>query len=932
MKKLCFIIIAITLYLVNSRGITGQTKTVSQNWLKAYEHSHDLDLPDWGPYSKKYNGLSHITSKTDGYRFDLSFAAGYFHRSKMVLPDVTQERDYFIWDVDKDLKYLSYKYQLEWKNQVVCDVVFSEIDDQSRFMTVQFSNNTATAEDVVYNLLASMNYPSQKNGRPILKTLTDCPDDCIWIDGMDYTELNYGSPRYDDNLIYDAFRKGEEYGSGMVNAHALGQDFGKGVGDEVRYSKVNFKGNALLLRYKTNGDSPITLSLNNQQTIVLKPSKSFTTQLIHISPGVKNENQLMFQSPGNECGWILDGMFTGPEESLRKVAFWEEPYHIVPEQIPGPVNNSLLLKYKNTDLYYGILWEGPEHYKVEIYSDKLDQLPAYNNRNIDVPIRHENDKGHFTNILVHGIEVMPFSSTTLNGIVCSGTKEKVIRQLSDFKSQKEKWSNKQKTLFDTRFAESSNDKYGFAMRRMNAVTLNNLVFPIYCEDEYIRHYTPGRRWNSLYTWDLGIIGIGMAELDIQRSINILNTYTNHPSNPNAFVHHGTPAPTQIYQYLEIWNKTNDVEFLKHYYPRLKRYYQFIAGLEGSSITRLPSGLTKTWDYFYNSAGWDDYPPQRWVEANDPDHLICPAVSASHVIRSAKILKMAAQQLGLKDDMKAYNKDIQQTTNALQRYSWDDPSGYFSYVVHNKQGEVTGILRSENGDNMNMGMDGAMPLVAGACTPEQRELLLKKLTDKTRLWTNVGISVDQQAPHANVNAYTNETVWIAHQWFFWKTFLDLGMGQEAWELAQTALDVFSRETNRTYHCWEHYTEKSGLGTGWHQFSGLNAPLINWYNIYFKPGKLYGGFDCWVTKQYFTPDITGAHIEFQLFEQDRSASKTLLVSLRKGNRYRAQLNGQALAFKTITPGTLQFEIPTGMKQYELIIEKQNDFNNLQPTLSN
>lgn len=34
--------------------------------------SHDLSLPVWGPYTKRYSGISHVPAANDGVRFDLS--------------------------------------------------------------------------------------------------------------------------------------------------------------------------------------------------------------------------------------------------------------------------------------------------------------------------------------------------------------------------------------------------------------------------------------------------------------------------------------------------------------------------------------------------------------------------------------------------------------------------------------------------------------------------------------------------------------------------------------------------------------------------------------------------------------------------------------------------------------------------------------------
>ena len=332
-------------------------------------------------------------------------------------------------------------------------------------------------------------------------------------------------------------------------------------------------------------------------------------------------------------------------------------------------------------------------------------------------------------------------------------------------------------------------------------------------------------------------------------------------------------------------------------------------------------MTKTWDYFYNSAGWDDYPPQRWAEHHDTDNRLSPAVSPSHVIRTAKIMIMAANALGLKDDVKAYQKDIERTTKALHKYSWDEASGYFSYVFHDDEGNALDILRMENGENMNMGMDGAAPLYAGACNDQQREALISKLLDKTRLWTKLGISVDQKAPHAYTNAYDNETVWISHQWFFWKALLDLGYGQEAFELANTALKVFSDETNRTYHCWEHYTQTSLLGSGWHQFSGLNAPLVNWYHIYFKPGNIYGGFDFWTTSLDMNDDFSALKMNFELYDLHRSKTKSVIVSMNKDYDYQVTLNGKKVPHKKITDVALEILVPSTRKNNTLEIARIN-----------
>ena len=515
-----FLLIALPL------GMFSQDSKVNHDLIQKYAYSHDLNLPDWGPYSKKYNGISHVTSKEKGYRFDLSFAAGYFHRSKMVIPDVIEERDYFIWDVDPDLKYLSYNYQLEWKDKVTCDVVFSEIDNSSRYITVKYTNNSATRQDVVYNLLASMNYPRQgnsigklKTSEPVLPVHVTLPNNAQWVDGMDYKVLDYATPRFDDNLIYDGFSKGELYGSGLVNARALARNFGVEKGDKVTYTleALNQDDYSVVFRYKNEENEPVIFSaqgiLNTE--LEFQPSKDFSYKTVKLDK--VTSNNLTLTSAKNGTSIILDGFAIVPALDVEKVTFQQEEFTPIPKIIDGPTDNSVLLKYENTNLYYGMVWEGPKHYKVEIHSDKLTGLPQYNNRNIDVAERFENNRGHFTDILVYDIALMPFSKQELNGMVVVGSKAEVEAKIKRFQAEKSDFTKKRDHLYDTRIASNDDNPYSFAMKRMESVMANNLVFPIICQNEYIKHYTPGRRWNSLYTWDVGMIGIGYTEMDIDRA-------------------------------------------------------------------------------------------------------------------------------------------------------------------------------------------------------------------------------------------------------------------------------------------------------------------------------------------------------------------------------------------------------------------------------
>ena len=296
----------------------------------------------------------------------------------------------------------------------------------------------------------------------------------------------------------------------------------------------------------------------------------------------------------------------------------------------------------------------------------------------------------------------------------------------------------------------------------------------------------------------------MLDLDYQRAIENLNAYLSTKDNTtNAFVLHGTPVPMQIFLLFEIWNRSCDINMLKHFYPRVKRMYDYLAGHTPGSKTRSHCNepLICTWDYFYNSGGWDDYPPQ-WERFTYPEkYNVIPAISSSCVIRAAKIMKLLAQVIDEATDI--YDKDIEELTSSLQKYSWDEECGYFSYVNVDKDGNPDGFFRYIDGSNYNMGLDGTSPLIADAVTKEQKNILWEKVQSPEHLWSNAGIStVDVSASYYTPDGYWNGCVWMPHQWLLWKAALNDGMANFAEKIARTALKLWEKETQRDFLWKKH----------------------------------------------------------------------------------------------------------------------------------
>jgi hypothetical protein len=350
----------------------------------------------------------------------------------------------------------------------------------------------------------------------------------------------------------------------------------------------------------------------------------------------------------------------------------------------------------------------------------------------------------------------------------------------------------------------------------------------------------------------------------------------------------------------------------------------MVGREGSSVINpFKTNLLKTWDYFYSSGGWDDYPPQKAVRDSHLESTVSPVITTAHMIRAAKILRKAAIETGRKDDVKTYDNDIEIFSNALQTVAWDKKSGYFSYIVHDSLGNPKYFFCDPlSGENYNMGLDGAYPIFSGICTPQQDSILLDKIFSEEHMWTKAGICVvDKQAPYYRIDGYWNGAVWMPHQWFMWKTMFDLGRTDLAWKIAERALDVWKSETGETYFTYEHWFAKTGRGAGWHQFGALSDPVLIWYSAYFRPGTVTTGFEVWIDSQQFNSDKSNYKATISFDEATEAHRRSIAICMNPKYQYETLVNGKKTEIKSRYSGLLEIDLPASNRSCKLEVKQIN-----------
>lgn len=913
-----------------SQSLTQETRANAdsfENVAKLMASPPDINLPAWGPYTTRYAGISHIPKEDKGLRFDISVFPG-FYRQEVLIPNVRWPSGYHPWNATTNLDYFSNRFQLKWKDEVYSDISFSCVDENTRLIRAVNVNNTDLPQNLVLHYVAYLNYPRNYGYEVVL------PDDGIWINPLDYVEMDYAEPRPKKDLTYDGWFPGEARSSDYVNGRALAKGFGRDAGDRVSYrvDLAQSLGDAtLLVRYRMKAKGQVDFQLKGTVNVQLDlaPADTFSTAQVSLGQIEEGAHTLTLVSEGG-AAIELDGIALVGSEDTWAVRFEQRQRHYEPKIISGPKPNSVLLKYEDVDAYYGLAWnfEGSSG-RAEYFSSELDEIMRLNVKyKAPREVVHGEGRGHFLDVYLEPIVLPADTARTIYGIVSAGKRQAVERTLADFLS-----SSDPASYVPPPQARSANlsptpagEKYLFSQKQMAATLLTNVVYPTYTRGSYIKHHTPGRQWMSLYTWDSGFIGLGMAELDLGLAAQVLNTYVTDPGSPWAFVLHGTPVPTQIYLFQELWNRTQSRGFLEYFYPRVRQMHHFLVGRIGSSTTRMPSDLIRTWDYFYNSGGWDDYPPQMYVHKNNLTESAAPVANTVHAIRTAKILSMAAQMLGKEEDVVQYKKDIALLTETLQRYSWDEDSGYYGYVMHDAEGQPTGILQTEDGTNYNMGLGGAYPLVAGITTPTQEERLLNHLTTRGRLWTRIGLTaVDQAAPYYREDGYWNGTVWMPHQWFFWKAMLDLGQSDFAFKISDTALDLWRREVEASYKAFEFFLVETGRGAGWHQFGGLSSPVLSWYGAYYRPGRLTGGFDTWIVRKRFSENNSSLEAELRFYNSGSSGHRTVIATMNSEYAYDVLWKGKPVAYSERAPGLLEIALPGADAEGELLVSRRKGEKN-------
>ena len=764
------------------------------------------------------------------------------------------------------------------------------------------------------NLFSAIEYPNVYLTTPVL------PEKNIFIKALDYKSYDYNTVRPWDKQVIDAMKKGEFFDDGFTYHKGLGDrdnnryilpkysKLGEEAGDRITYEikgVSDFNNPQLNIRYRTTDAKDSVWTLNGEK-ITFASADDFNI----LSVPFNNENvELVSCGTGG-----IEFDFLCVTESGEAVSTTSKTHNFYPEIETKACEIGKLASYKYDGVdgkFYVRTFNDVTRFR-DFDTGCLEDSPTARISQPDESFQNmletfsgsfsekHSDEGFYHNTVVYTLYVQPHTEHIEYAVLSYGETE--YKTTEEYEKIYENAYNSLEK-FDLNEAGKT---YEFSNRILRATVFQNTVYPLYRNGEYVVHHTPGKRWDSFYTWDSGFIGLDMLEFAPHIADYILETYLSD-NDQWAFLLHGSPVPVHIYQYLEMLKRAEDKTELLKYYDQVKMFYDFLAGkINGSTTTKFNSGLTTTFDYFYNCSGMDDLPPQKAMYAENKQKWMTPCISSSQVIRCAKILYMCADMLGREDDKATYLNDIERVSTALHKHSWDDECGYFSYVIHDENGNPKEKYRNAQGENLNKTMDGIYPIIAGAVTDSQRDRILDHLKSDDEMFSPVGISaVDKTASYYITNGYWNGNVWLSHQWFVWKTMLDLGETDFAFRIAETALKSWKREVEYSYYTFEMFNITSGRGGWFHNFGGLSTPINIWTNAYYKPKTLSTGLDTMVMSSYFNENATEFECELKYYGNNEKYSE-IVVMIDKRDSYNATVNGEKADVKIRDKGIVEITL--------------------------
>jgi len=392
------------------------------------------------------------------------------------------------------------------------------------------------------------------------------------------------------------------------------------------------------------------------------------------------------------------------------------------------------------------------------------------------------------------------------------------------------------SLIENRKSQFKDNKYAEVLAKAHLTLQNNWripagelkhegLFPSY-------HY----EWfHGFWSWDSWKHAVGLSFYDIDLAKNQMRAMFDFQSDDGFIVdcvyrdttieahnYRDTKPPLSAWAVSKIYEKDKDIEFVKEFYPKLKKYHYWwynkrdhdndglceYGSTDGSLIAaKWESGMD-------NAIRFDD----SKILKNDEGaySLDQESVDLNAYLYAEKLfLATLAETLHKNDEVSIYKAEAEALKTKIQNQFYDPKDGWFYDT--NLEGNT--FIKGE-------GSEGWTALWAGAATQEQAAAVRDKMMDPKKFYTKVPFQT-MSADHKKfdpLNGYWRGPNWLDQAYFGVKGLLNYGFDIDADKATVQILEGAEGLIGKGQSIRENYHPISGEGMESNNFSWSAAHII------------------------------------------------------------------------------------------------------------
>ena len=407
---------------------------------------------------------------------------------------------------------------------------------------------------------------------------------------------------------------------------------------------------------------------------------------------------------------------------------------------------------------------------------------------------------------------------------------------SVLKARKSEKDNQLKVFIENRKPQFDDDKYAEVLAKAHLTLQNNWriaageltnegLFPSY-------HY----KWfNGFWSWDSWKHVVGLSYYDTKLAKNQMRAMFDFQSEDGFIVdcifrdtliephnYRDTKPPLAAWAVAKIYEKDKDLEFVKEFYPKLKKYHEWwynkrdhdqdglceYGSTDGTLIAaKWESGMD-------NAIRFDD--SKILKNSEGAYSLDQESIDLNAYLYAEKLyLSELATVIDKQADTESYRADAEVLKTKIQQQFYDSEDGWF----YDTNLECTAFIKGE-------GSEGWTALWAKAATQEQANAVKEKLMDPKKFYTKVPFQT-MSADHEKfdpLNGYWRGPNWLDQAYFGVKGLRNYGFTDEADKATVQIIEGVEGILGKGKAICENYHPITGNGLNAQNFSWSAAHLL------------------------------------------------------------------------------------------------------------